>query len=170
MDTPTTTLIHRTVDSPIGTLLLIAGPRGLRRVAFETEGHDDVLAAADAAPATGSGLDWTARQLDDWFAGHRRSFELRLDLDAVPPFRRRVLDHLAAAVPFGTTTTYACIATALRQPTAVRAVGTACATNPLPIVLPCHRVLRTDGRLGGFLGGLPAKQALLDLEQHRAAA
>ena len=112
-------------------------------------------------------LDGVIRQLDDYFAGRRRDFELPLDLRLAHGFRRTVLDELRA-VGYGTTVSYTELATAAGRPRAVRAAGSACATNPIPIVIPCHRVLRSDGSLGGYGGGLPAKRALLDLEQRAA--
>lgn len=167
-DTPTG-FVHRLVDSPVGTLLLVGGA-GLVRIAFEAEGHDEVLGRYAAVRPAGRSLDLTARQLDEFFAGRRRRFDLRLDLTAVSPFRRRVLEHLSTSVPFGSTTTYRAVAGALGRPHAVRAVGSGCATNPLPVVVPCHRVLRSDGGLGGFLGGLPAKEWLLAHEATSMAA
>lgn len=163
-------LAYRTVDSPLGSLLLVASDRGLTRVAFASEGHDRVLAglAATISPrilrAPGR-LDEPARELDEYFAGSRRSFDLPLDLTTTGTFRRTV-QLLLPSIVYGTTVSYAELAAKAGRPTAVRAVGSACATNPLPIVVPCHRVLRSDGSLSGYLGGLPAKRALLELESH----
>jgi methylated-DNA-[protein]-cysteine S-methyltransferase len=159
---------YRTVDSPVGSLLLAATSRGLVRVAFAGEGHDAVLQtlATRLSPRilrSPSRLDDVARELDEYFAGHRRTFDLPLDLSLSSGFRRTVLDHLPD-IAFGRTETYTQVATAVGNPRAVRAVGSACATNPLPVVVPCHRVLRSDGSLGGYLGGLDAKRALLALE------
>jgi methylated-DNA-[protein]-cysteine S-methyltransferase len=161
-------IAYRTLDSPLGSLLLAATPAGLLRVAYPSEGHDDVLAAIATrvsprvlrAPAR---LDGAARELDAYFAGRRRSFDLALDLQLAHGFRRAVLDQLPT-IDYGSTASYAAIAAAAGSPRAVRAVGTACATNPLPIVIPCHRVVRSDGSLGAYLGGVAAKQALLTLE------
>jgi methylated-DNA-[protein]-cysteine S-methyltransferase len=108
-------------------------------------------------------LDDVARQLDEYFAGRRTAFDVALDRRLSAGFRRTVLDHLAA-ISYGCTESYAQVAVATGHPRAVRAVGTACATNPLPVVVPCHRVLRSDGSLGGYLGGLEVKRALLELE------
>lgn len=159
---------YRTVDSPVGTLLLAATDRGLVRVAYEREDHDRVLTtlAGRVSPRillAPKRLDPVARELDEYFAGRRTSFDVSLDLALTTPFRRRVLEHLPA-IRFGSTETYADVARAVGSPKAVRAVGSACATNPLPVVIPCHRVLRTDGNLGGYLGGLEAKSRLLGLE------
>lgn len=158
----------RTIDSPVGALLLAATPRGLVRVAYEREGLDAVLQALAtkisprilAAPHR---LDDAARQLEEYFAGRRTAFDIALDLRLSAGFRRTVLDHLAA-ISYGQTQSYAQVAAATGHPGAVRAVGSACATNPLPVVVPCHRVLRSDGSLGGYLGGLEVKRALLELE------
>jgi methylated-DNA-[protein]-cysteine S-methyltransferase len=162
-------LAYRTHDTPVGTLLLVASEAGLVRVAYPGEGHDAVLAALAEkisprvlrAPAR---LDPAARQLDDYFAGTRRAFDLPLDWRLSAGFRRSVLHQLRVAVGYGTTASYAAVAALAGSPKAVRAVGTACATNPLPVVVPCHRVVRSDGSMGGYLGGPDAKRALLDLE------
>lgn len=161
-------IAYRTIDSPLGTLLLAATDIGLVRLAFATEDHDDVLQAlADrvsprilAAPAR---LDAVARELDAYFAGRLRAFNVPVDLRLSAGFRRAVLGQLST-VAYGETVSYAVMASRAGSPSAVRAVGTACATNPVPIVIPCHRVVRSDGTLGGYLGGLDAKRALLSLE------
>lgn len=159
---------YRTIDSPLGTLLLAATPEGLVRVAFEREGHDAVLArlAGDVSPRVlrwPGRLDEAARQLEDYFAGRRRTFDLALDLRLSRGFRRCVLDQLRT-VPYGATATYMAIAARVDSPRAARAVGSACAANPLPIVVPCHRIVRGDGVIGHYLGGTSAKRALLALE------
>jgi len=159
---------YTTLDTPVGSLLLAATPAGLVRVAYETEDHDRVLdALADRvsprilrAPAR---LDAAVRQLEDYFAGRLRAFDLPLDLSLSRGFRLLVQRHLPE-IGYGRTETYAEVARVVGNPGAVRAVGSACATNPLPVVVPCHRVLRTDGSLGGYVGGLAAKTALLELE------
>lgn len=159
---------YRTVDTPIGTLLLAATERGLVRVAFETEGHDRVLErlARDVSPrilAAPARLDRVARELDEYFGRDRRVFDVPLDLRLARGFRRAVVERLPE-IPYGSTATYADVAGAAGSPRAVRAVGTACATNPLPVVVPCHRVVRSDGSLGQYAGGVAIKAALLDLE------
>jgi methylated-DNA-[protein]-cysteine S-methyltransferase len=159
---------YRTLDTPVGTLLLAATPVGLVRVAYDVEGHDAVLAAlADRvsprvlqAPAR---LDVTARELDEYFAGTRRAFDVPLDRRLSSGFRAEVLAHLPE-IGYGRTESYAQVAAAAGHAKAVRAVGTACATNPLPVVVPCHRVVRADGSWGGYVGGPDAKRALLTLE------
>jgi methylated-DNA-[protein]-cysteine S-methyltransferase len=159
---------YRTVDSPVGPLLLAASPAGLVRVAFEREIFDTVL--ADLATAisprilrTGRRTDDVARQLDEYFAGRRRQFDVVVDLQLVHGFRRSVIAHLQE-IPYGATESYATVAIAAGSPAAVRAVGTACAHNPVPLVVPCHRVIRSDGTVGRYLGGAEAKAALLALE------
>jgi methylated-DNA-[protein]-cysteine S-methyltransferase len=159
---------YRSIDSPLGPLLVAATPDGLVRVAFADEGHDEVLdALADAisprlleAPHR---LDTVAAQLDQYFGGRRRTFDLAVDLRLASGFRRRVLAHLRE-IPFGTTQSYAAVARAVGSPNAVRAAGTACATNPVPVVVPCHRVVRSDGSIGQYRGGVEAKRTLLALE------
>lgn len=159
---------YRTVDSPVGPLLLAATPEGLVRVAYAREDHDAVLARLASrisprilhAPAR---LDPVARELDEYFAGRRRAFDLPLDLRLSTGFRRAVLARLRD-IGYGSTASYATVAAAAGSPAAVRAVGTACATNPLPVVVPCHRVVRSDGSIGRYVGGTEAKQALLTLE------
>jgi len=163
-------IAYRTVDSAIGPLLLAATPRGLVRLAFANEGHDSVLLTLAErisprmleAPAR---LDPIARQLDEYFAGRRQHFDVALDWSLSHGFRRTVLEHLNTDVAFGTTASYATLARLAGSPKAVRAVGTACATNPTPIVVPCHRVIRSDGAVGSYRGGPVAKRALLDLER-----
>ncbi|OFI36463.1 cysteine methyltransferase [Arthrobacter sp. SW1] len=159
---------YRTVDSPIGPLLLAATERGLVRVAFALEDHDAVLQAlADRLGPrvleNPSRLDAAARQLDEYFAGSRHSFDVPLDFSLSRGFRLSVLEHLPQ-IPYGSTESYAQVALAAGSPKAVRAVGSACATNPLPVVVPCHRVVRSDGSFGGYLGGPDAKRTLLALE------
>jgi methylated-DNA-[protein]-cysteine S-methyltransferase len=159
---------YRTLDSPVGPLLLAATPTGLVRVAFEREDHDAVLAAlaAHVSPRilrSPRRLDDTARQLDEYFAHRRRSFDVPIDLQLAHGFRRSVLTHLRD-IPYGSTETYAMVAAATGRPAAVRAVGTACAKNPLPLVVPCHRVVRSDGTIGQYGGGQAAKRQLLELE------
>jgi methylated-DNA-[protein]-cysteine S-methyltransferase len=159
---------YRTLDSPVGPLLLAATPAGVVRIAFAREGHDAVLEALadDVSPRilhTARRLDGVARQLDEYFARRRRSFELPLDFQLAHGFRRAVLAHLRE-IPYGSTETYAGVAAAIGKPAAVRAAGTACARNPLPLVVPCHRVVRSDGTIGQYGGGPEVKRQLLDME------
>ena len=159
---------YRTVDSPVGSLLLARTPAGLVRVAFGVQDHDAVLAtlAQHVSPrvleAPGR-LDDVARELDEYFAGRRTGFDVPLDLQLLRGFRRDVVLHLPD-IAYGRTASYAQVAGLAGSPRAVRAVGTACALNPLPVVLPCHRVVRSDGSPGQYAGGAQAKLALLDLE------
>ncbi len=161
-------IAYRTLDSPVGSLLLAATDQGLVRVAFAVEGHDSVLAglANTVSPrilAAPTRLDAAAREVDEYFAGRRTRFGLALDYRLASGFRREVIMRLVD-IGYGRTASYAELAAAAGNPKAVRAVGTACARNPLPIVLPCHRVVRSDGSPGGYLGGPDAKRALLALE------
>jgi methylated-DNA-[protein]-cysteine S-methyltransferase len=159
---------YRTLDTPVGTLLLAATPIGLVRIAYAREGLDTVLEglATRLSPrilnAPGR-LDGAARQLDEYFARRRRRFELPLDLSLSSGFRRTVLSYLPG-IEYGRTASYQAVAAAVNNPRAVRAVGSACATNPLPLVIPCHRVVRSDGLVGTYLGGAETKRHLLDLE------
>jgi methylated-DNA-[protein]-cysteine S-methyltransferase len=159
---------YRTVDSPVGTLLLAATPLGLVRVAYDVEGHDRVLdtLANRLSPRVlraPKRLDAVARELDEYFGGRRRSFDLPLDLSLSKGFRLLVQQHLPS-IEYAQTRSYGQVAELVGNPKAVRAVGTACASNPLPVVLPCHRVLRADGTPGGYVGGPAAKATLLSLE------
>lgn len=164
---------HRTVDSPYGSLLVATTPVGVVRIAFEREGHDAALAQLAAAISprilqSAQRTDEVARQLDDYFAGRRRSFEVAVDLRLVQGFRRRVVEQLAD-IPYGVTESYAQVAARSGSPGAVRAVGSACSHNPVPILLPCHRVVRSDGSIGQYLGGTDVKAALLELEAAAAS-
>lgn len=160
---------YRTLDTPVGELLLAATEEGLVRVAYDREDHDAVLAnLADSvsprilnAPRRFEQACW---QIEAYFDGQRRAFDLSLDFRLSKGFRRNVLEHLAD-IGYGHTESYAEVAAAAGSPKAVRAVGTACATNPLPVVVPCHRVVRSDGSPGGYVGGIEAKLALLLLEK-----
>jgi methylated-DNA-[protein]-cysteine S-methyltransferase len=159
---------YRVVDTPVGALLLAATEKGLLRVAYARQDHDKVLAQLAGAVSprvlrAPARLDPAAREIDEYFAGRRTRFDLPLDLRLTSGFRRTVVTHLPD-IPYGTTASYAALAAAAGNPRAVRAVGTACATNPLPVVVPCHRVVRSDGALGGYAGGLDAKRTLLALE------
>lgn len=164
-----------THDSPVGRLLLAHAHGSLVRVAFEREDFDAVLQALGdhlgrRTLHASRPSDTVRRQLDEYFTGARARFDVATDLRlATAPFRRAVLDHLDG-IAYGTTASYAQVAARAGNPRAVRAVGSACATNPLPIVLPCHRVVRSDGSFGHYLGGTDSKRFLLDLEHsHRRA-
>jgi methylated-DNA-[protein]-cysteine S-methyltransferase len=150
------------VDSPVGTLLLAASDRGLCRIAYTPD--PDALAASlgPRVLRVPSRLADARRQLDEYFAGDRQEFELPVDL-RVPAFQQDVLRELAR-VPFGALATYGELARRIGRPRAARAVGGALNRNPVPIVLPCHRVVGAGGSLVGYAGGLDRKRALLALE------
>jgi len=163
---------YRTLDSPVGPLLLAATEAGLVRLAFAGQDHEAVLAdlarrvspRVMRAPAR---LDDVARELDQYFDGRQDTFDLPLDLRLATGFRRDVLRRLAD-IRYGSTASYAWVAAAAGHPKAARAVGSACRLNPLPIVVPCHRVVRADGSLGDYAGGPKAKRLLLQLESANA--
>jgi len=164
---------YRTVDTPVGQLLLAATPAGLVRVAYAAQDHDAVLTALASqisprvlfAPRR---LDDAARQLDGYFARRRRAFDLAVDLRLAHSFRRSVLEHLAD-VGYGRTVSYGELAAEVGNRGAARAVGTACASNPIPLIIPCHRVVLSDGSPGGYVGGPEIKRALLELESPSGA-
>ena len=161
--------MFRLIDSPLGPLRLQASPRGLSRVEFTA-----ASAPQEAVGGVEEGgiekrsadvLDAAQVQLAEYFAGQRRAFELPLDPPATTDFRTAVHAQLAE-IGYGETVTYRDVAKLLGRPGATRAVGSACGANPLLIVRPCHRVLRSDGQLGGYAGGLEAKRFLLTLEEN----
>lgn len=159
---------YTTVDSPVGALLLAATPKGLVRVAYDIEDHDRVLdtLAQRLSPRVlraPKRLDAAARELDEYFGGRRQAFDLPLDRSLSRGFRQLVQRHLPE-IGYGQTRTYGQVAALVGNPKAVRAVGTACATNPLPLVVPCHRVLPASGGPGRYVGGAAAKVTLLTLE------
>lgn len=161
-------LAYTVVNTPVGELLLAATPAGLARVAFGREGHDAVLAdlALRISPRILEAPDRLAepvRQLGEYFAGTRQVFDLPLDLRLATGFRRTVVEHLSE-ITYGSTASYAALAALAGNPGAVRAAGTACARNPLPVVVPCHRVVRSDGTIGNYLGGSDVKRTLLQME------
>lgn len=160
---------YRELDSPLGRLLVAATEVGVVRLAFAGEGHDEVLSDLTArvsprvlqAPRR---LDGVAVALDDYLAGRSRGVDVPVDLRLLAGFRREVVESLPG-IGYGSTATYTEVAERTGRPRAVRAVGSACANNPVPLLLPCHRVVRSDGSEGGYRGGPEAKRALLDLEQ-----
>lgn len=162
-------IAYRVLDAPVGPLLVAATEQGLIRVAYAREDHDAVLQhlADKISPRilyVPGRLDAVARELDEYFAGARHDFGVPLDWRLSAGFRSTVL-HRLHEIGYGQTASYAAVAKLAGNPKAVRAVGTACATNPLPVVVPCHRVVRSDGTMGGYLGGVEAKRLLLDLER-----
>lgn len=156
------------VASPLGPLLVAATPRGLVRVAYPDEGPDAVLVelADRLSPrmleAPGA-LDEIRRELEEYFEGRRRRFEVPVDLELARGFSRRVL-RAAARIPYGRVSTYRQVASRAGSPRASRAAGNALGRNPVPVVVPCHRVVHTGGGLGGYTGGLDRKRFLLRLE------
>ncbi|HET8818876.1 MAG TPA: methylated-DNA--[protein]-cysteine S-methyltransferase [Xanthomonadaceae bacterium] len=162
--TRSATVFHTTIDSPVGPLLLAAGDDGLRAVEFHASRHP-VRREADWQAGDHPLLQRARAQLDEYFAGRRRTFDLPLAPRGTD-FQRETWQALAT-IPYGSTISYAELAQRVERPKAVRAVGAANGRNPLPIVLPCHRVIGADGSLTGFGGGLPTKQFLLELEGAR---
>jgi methylated-DNA-[protein]-cysteine S-methyltransferase len=156
------------VDTPVGPLLLATTDLGLVRVAYAGEDHEAVLwtLADKISPRVlraPNRLATVRGQLDEYFAGRRRTFDVPLDWRLSRGFRQLVLQTLPE-VGYGQTASYSAVARLAGNPKAVRAVGTACATNPIPVVVPCHRIVRSDGSMGGYLGGPEAKRVLLSLE------
>jgi methylated-DNA-[protein]-cysteine S-methyltransferase len=160
---------YATADSPFGALLLAKTPRGLVRLGLPGEDTEAMLAdlAGRISPRVledPARLDEERRELDDYFAGRRHAFESPIDWQLSGGFLLRARQGIAA-IPYGETRTYTDLARAAGNERAVRAAGSACSRNPIPLVVPCHRVLRSDGSLGGYAGGLEMKRRLLDLEQ-----
>jgi methylated-DNA-[protein]-cysteine S-methyltransferase len=158
-------LAYAALDTPIGRLLVVGSSRGVIRIGLPVEGPSEILARLERrtgarAVEDPAGVDEACRELDDYFAGRRRAFTMPLDLSLSSGFRRRSLDAMGA-IPYGETISYTELASRAGNPRAYRAAGHACATNPIPIVLPCHRVVRRDGDLNWYLGGLQYKERLL---------
>ena len=157
-----------TMDSPIGTLLLMSTPKGLVRIAFESENRDDVFGevAERLSPRILEAprrLDPVRRELDRYFAGKLRDFDLPIDWSLSGEFARKVLRR-TARIPYGSVASYGDVAMGVGTPRGARAVGNALGSNPIPVVVPCHRVVRTGGAIGGYGGGLTRKRWLLALE------
>lgn len=188
---------HLVVESPLGELLLIASGSGVLRLAFDDENWDDEVARAAEVLASGAADETvdtadvdtddvdTARvivveadprnhllharnELDEYFAGRGRHFDVPVDLSPTHGFTRRALDYLRS-IPYGSVTSCGQVADAIGSPGAARAVGSACSHNPVPVLVPCHRVLTTSGRIGGYLGGIGRKEYLLQLESRSIA-
>ncbi len=160
---------YTSVDSPLGPLLVAASPKGLVRVSYtDPRGPDHVIEELAErisprvleAPAR---LDPVRRELDEYFAGRRTEFETPIDWSHLAGFTRKVL-RATAGIGFGETSTYAGVALRAGSPRAMRAAGNALGANPMPVIVPCHRVLRTGGALGGYTGGIERKEYLLRLE------
>jgi methylated-DNA-[protein]-cysteine S-methyltransferase len=165
-----TDIAYARTDSPIGPLAIAATRRGLVRLAFLRDGVGEERLAAELAASVSPRvleapmlLDDVRRELDQYFSGDRRRFELTIDWRLVRGFGRDVL-RATAAIPYGETASYTEVASRAGSPRAYRAAGNALHRNPVPIVIPCHRVLHTGGGLGGYGGGLEAKRFLLGLE------
>jgi methylated-DNA-[protein]-cysteine S-methyltransferase len=155
-------------DSPFGPLMVAMSKRGLFRLAYPDEPVEETLEEIsekvsprilESARAT----EHVRRELDEYFEGRRQAFSVQVDLSDIHGFRRKILEQ-TARVPFGSVITYRDVATRAGSPRAVRAAGNALGSNPIPIVVPCHRVVRTGGGLGGYTGGLERKEVLLRLE------
>jgi methylated-DNA-[protein]-cysteine S-methyltransferase len=153
------------VDSPVGELLVAATEAGLCRISFRGEEALDELARLHGPRVlrTPGPLDEAKRELHEYFAGRRRHFDLAVDLSRLPSFQRTVLEELRR-VPYGHLATYSGLAAKIGRPRAARAVGGALNRNPIPVVVPCHRVVGATGSLVGYAGGLERKRALLELE------
>jgi methylated-DNA-[protein]-cysteine S-methyltransferase len=157
---------YSAVDSPVGRLLVAATPRGLVRVAFDPDDHVLEELASRLSPRVleaPARLDEVRRELDEYFEGRRLNFDLPVDWALTRGFFRRVL-QATAGIDYGQVRTYSEVASRAGSPRAVRAAGNALASNPIPVVVPCHRVVRTGGALGGYGGGIDRKQFLLTLE------
>jgi methylated-DNA-[protein]-cysteine S-methyltransferase len=161
---------YATLDSPVGRLLVATTPRGLVRIAYLDSGDDEETALTDlaarisprvlAAPAR---VDEPRRELDEYFAGRLSGFSVPIDWRLTHGFGRRVL-RATARIPFGEVSTYKQVATAAGSPRGHRAAGNALGQNPIPIIVPCHRVLHTGGGIGGYTGGVARKRVLLEVE------
>jgi methylated-DNA-[protein]-cysteine S-methyltransferase len=164
---------YATLDSPLGTLLLARTERGLVRLAYvDYEGQDEVIAelASRVSPrvlAVPRKLDEVRSELDQYFTGSRHQFDVPIDWQLTHGFGRRVL-RATARIPYGGVSSYKQVAAAAGSPRGFRAAGNALGANPIPIVVPCHRVLHSGGGLGGYTGGLERKQLLLDVERGAA--
>ncbi|HZP96863.1 MAG TPA: methylated-DNA--[protein]-cysteine S-methyltransferase [Candidatus Limnocylindria bacterium] len=162
------TVGYRVMDSPLGPLWIAVGPRGVLAIHYGAEPSAPELARIVRTYGPGvlpdaRRADPVAREIDEYFAGKRRSFDVPVDLAPLTDFQRRIL-RATAAVAYGDVATYARVAAKAGNEKASRAAGQALGANPIPIVVPCHRVVATDGTLGGYAGGLDAKRRLLALE------
>ncbi len=150
------------IDTAIGDLFVAQTDGGICRIAFRPEGQDESIARTFGVRVLRTPLEEVRRELDEYFAGTRTEFDLPIDL-RVAPFHEQVL-HELARVPYGNTETYGGLARRVGRPNAARAIGTVMHSNPIPIVLPCHRIIGANGSLTGYGGGLPVKRRLLELE------
>jgi methylated-DNA-[protein]-cysteine S-methyltransferase len=164
---------YATLDTPVGQILLACTDRGLIRIAYLDDRDDEDAALEDLTArvsprvlASPRRLDEPRRELDEYFAGRRHRFELALDWQLSHGFGRRVLEA-TARIPYGSVSSYKLVATEAGNPRAFRAAGNALGLNPLPIVVPCHRVLHSGGGLGGYTGGTERKRKLLAVESRK---
>lgn len=160
---------YRVIDSPLGPLWIAVGPKGVLAIHYGAEPSHGELARIVRTYGPGvlpdpRRADTVARELDQYFEGKRRTFGVAVDLSTLTPFQQRILGA-TARVPYGDVATYATVAAEAGNRKASRAAGAALGSNPVPIVVPCHRVLASDGSLGGYGGGLEAKRRLLQLER-----
>lgn len=161
-------ITHRYVDTPIGRLLAIANPFGIVRIAFDNENQQDILAVYESSNTgkivdDSKYLDVFAKQLEEYFNHERGCFSVPVDLHLPLGFRGEAIERLRE-ITYGRTLSYGDYADRLGHPHASRAVGSACASNPVPLILPCHRVVRSDGTVGEYIGGSETKKFLLDFE------
>ena len=159
-------IAYTTLDSPIGVLVVAATSGGLLRIGFDNESGVLEDLAERVSPRIleySARLDAVRRQLDEYFSGRREQFDMPLDWALIEGFRRRVLTA-TARIPYGGVSTYQDIAQQAGQPKGARAAGQALGGNPIPVVIPCHRVLRSGGGMGGYAGGTDRKEFLLRLE------
>ncbi len=157
-------LAYKTIDSPVGKLKLVASDKGLVAVLWQNERPNRVLLDELVEDGRHPVLVSTERQLGEYFAGKRKAFSVALDMRGTP-FQRNVWEALLA-IPFGETRSYGQLAKQLGNPRATRAVGAANGRNPVSIIVPCHRVIGSSGKLTGFAGGLETKAHLLSLEEN----
>ena len=163
------TVGYRVIDSPLGPLWIAVGPKGVLAIHYGAEPSPGELARIVRTYGPGvlpdpRRADPVARELDQYFAGRRKAFDVAVDLSPLTVFQRRILGA-TARVAFGDVSTYAKVAAKAGSEKASRAAGQALGSNPIPIVVPCHRILASDGSLGGYAGGLDAKRVLLQLER-----
>ena len=162
---------YTVTDAPVGRLVLAASTHGLVACSYDEEDVVMDRLARRVSPRvlrTAAPFDAVRRELDEYFTGRRRRFDVPVDTRLAGRFGRDVL-RATARISYGATTSYAAIASAIQRPGAARAVGTALGANPVCVIVPCHRVLRAGGGLGGYAGGLPAKELLLSLERREPA-